>query len=104
MLPNRLIFGFLLVAILAACETMPTSATDTGRPSAENTAVTAEDAVVPVGFKAPSVSGPGKECLAKAMYFEARGTGERGMRAVGEVLLNRAASHRFPNSVCGVLN
>ncbi len=45
-----------------------------------------------------------QECLVKAMYFEARGTGERGMRAVGEVVLNRSDDSRFPNSACGVLN
>lgn len=45
-----------------------------------------------------------RECLVKAMYFEARGTGERGMRAVGEVVLNRADDSRFPSTACGVLN
>lgn len=43
-------------------------------------------------------------CLAEAMYFEARGTGEKGMRAVGEVILNRAKDRRFPNTICGVVN
>lgn len=43
-------------------------------------------------------------CLAEAMYFEARGTGEIGRRAVGEVILNRAADDRFPNTVCGVID
>ena len=43
-------------------------------------------------------------CLVKAMYFEARGTGYKGMRAVGEVLLNRSDSGRFPKGVCNVLN
>lgn len=42
-------------------------------------------------------------CLTEVMYFEARGTGEVGMRAVGEVVLNRVADPRFPNSVCGVV-
>lgn len=43
-------------------------------------------------------------CLAEALYFEARGTTYEGERAVGEVILNRAADSRFPASVCGVID
>ncbi|OUS04240.1 hypothetical protein A9Q96_14905 [Rhodobacterales bacterium 52_120_T64] len=43
-------------------------------------------------------------CLAEALYFEARGTGEVGRRAVGEVILNRVNSHQFPSTVCGVVD
>lgn len=42
-------------------------------------------------------------CLGLAMYWEARGEGGRGMRAVGSVVLNRVMSQHFPNSVCGVV-
>lgn len=44
------------------------------------------------------------QCLAEAVYFEARGEGTKGMRAVAEVILNRVDNGRFPNSVCGVVN
>lgn len=43
-------------------------------------------------------------CLAEALYFEARGESVRGMFAVGEVILNRVDSARFPNTLCGVIN
>ena len=43
------------------------------------------------------------ECLALAMYFEARAEGREGMRAVGHVILNRRADERFPSTVCGVV-
>lgn len=43
-------------------------------------------------------------CLAEALYFEARGEGRQGQAAVAEVILNRVDSGRFPNSVCGVIN
>ena len=43
-------------------------------------------------------------CLAEAMYFEARGTGEIGRRAVGEVILNRADNSQFPSTICGVVD
>ncbi|MCR9261829.1 MAG: cell wall hydrolase [Pseudomonadaceae bacterium] len=42
-------------------------------------------------------------CLALAMYWEARGEGVVGMQAVGEVVLNRVADHRFPASACAVV-
>jgi spore germination cell wall hydrolase CwlJ-like protein len=43
-------------------------------------------------------------CLAKALYFEARGESVKGQFAVAEVILNRVDSGRYPNSVCGVVN
>ncbi len=43
-------------------------------------------------------------CLAEALYFEARGETIEGLFAVSEVIMNRVASKRFPNSVCGVVN
>lgn len=44
------------------------------------------------------------ECLSEALYFEARGEGTAGQRAVAEVILNRVDHPRFPKSVCGVVN
>jgi len=43
------------------------------------------------------------ECLTQAAYYEARGEGADGMRAVAQVVLNRARHPAFPNSVCGVV-
>jgi spore germination cell wall hydrolase CwlJ-like protein len=42
-------------------------------------------------------------CLAEAIYFEARGTGDAGRAAVAQVVLNRARSAEFPDTVCGVV-
>jgi spore germination cell wall hydrolase CwlJ-like protein len=44
-----------------------------------------------------------QECLANAVYFEARGEPLQGQLAVAEVVMNRAASGRFPTSLCGVV-
>lgn len=53
----------------------------------------------------PAASGGSEwECLAEALYFEARGESVRGMFAVAEVILNRVDSGAFPGSVCGVVN
>ncbi len=43
------------------------------------------------------------ECLARAVYFEARGESELGQLAVAKVILNRVKSSRFPNNICGVV-
>ncbi|WP_343562300.1 cell wall hydrolase [Kiloniella sp. b19] len=43
------------------------------------------------------------QCMAENLYFEARGESLSGMRAVGHVVMNRVASKRFPDTVCGVV-
>ena len=42
-------------------------------------------------------------CLAGTIYFESKGETLSGQLAVGRVVLNRVASPRFPNSICGVV-
>ena len=42
-------------------------------------------------------------CVALAMYWEARGEGEEGMRAIGAVILNRMEDERFPDTACAVI-
>ncbi|MEA3053848.1 MAG: hypothetical protein QOG72_2751 [Sphingomonadales bacterium] len=44
-----------------------------------------------------------QECLAGAVYFEAKGEPLSGQLSVAEVILNRARSGRFPASICGVV-
>ncbi len=43
-------------------------------------------------------------CLALSMYWEAKAEGERGMRAVGHVVMNRVADDRFPDTPCAVVH
>ena len=42
-------------------------------------------------------------CLATAVYFEARGESLEGQLAVARVVINRAASLRYPPDICGVV-
>jgi spore germination cell wall hydrolase CwlJ-like protein len=42
-------------------------------------------------------------CLTQAIYYEARNESEEGQAAVAEVVLNRAASGRYPRDVCDVV-
>ena len=43
-------------------------------------------------------------CLARNIYFEARGEPMAGQYAVAEVTMNRVASKRFPGTVCTVVH
>lgn len=42
-------------------------------------------------------------CLARAAYWEAKGEGRSGMQGIVNVVINRAADPRFPDSLCGVV-
>ncbi len=44
-----------------------------------------------------------QDCLASAIYFEARGEPLSGQLAVADVVLNRVASPRYPDTICGVV-
>lgn len=44
-----------------------------------------------------------QNCLAGAIYFEAKGESLEGQLAVGRVIVARAESGRFPSSYCGVV-
>jgi len=53
----------------------------------------------------PSVQGGAQwRCFAEALYFEARGETTEGLFAVGEVILNRVDSARYPDTLCSVIN
>src|SRR6266852_2710774 len=42
-------------------------------------------------------------CMAQALYYEARGEGQSGQEAVGEVILHRVRSGGHPDTICGVV-
>ena len=52
---------------------------------------------------AVETDGAEEDCLANAVYFEARGETLEGQLAVAEVVLNRARSGRYPTTWCGVV-
>ena len=43
-------------------------------------------------------------CMAEAIYFEARGEPLLGQIAVGNVIINRVNSPKFPNNICDVVH
>jgi len=50
-----------------------------------------------------TLSAAQEECLALAIYFEARGEPKRAQQAVAAVVLNRVEDPEFPDTVCGVV-
>src|SRR5262249_54575170 len=44
-----------------------------------------------------------QQCLAAAIYFEARGESVKGQAAVAQVVLNRVRNPAYPKSICGVV-
>lgn len=42
-------------------------------------------------------------CLARAVYWEAKGEGTDDMAAIANVVMNRLADPGFPDSICGVV-
>lgn len=45
-----------------------------------------------------------KQCIVDALYHEARGEGEFGMKAVANVIHNRYEHPAFPDTYCGIIN
>jgi spore germination cell wall hydrolase CwlJ-like protein len=44
-----------------------------------------------------------QDCLASAVYFEARGEPLKGQLAVADVVVNRVRSAKYPNTICEVV-
>ncbi|WP_458390298.1 cell wall hydrolase [Sphingomonas sp. F9_3S_D5_B_2] len=54
-------------------------------------------------YSAGAPLGEEANCIATAVYFEARGEALEGQMAVARVIMNRAASGRYPASWCAVV-
>lgn len=52
---------------------------------------------------APEVSERDVECLARNIYFEARGESIRGQEAVALVTMNRVLDENYPDTICDVV-
>jgi spore germination cell wall hydrolase CwlJ-like protein len=84
-------------------------------PQPEHTTPDSSEQTAPVGMSAasladlvsltpmPATLSRELECLAGAVYFEARSETLAGQLAVGRVIIARASSGRFPGSYCGVV-
>lgn len=110
----KIVLFALMALMLSACSTLnvhtttPTSVTMTTQPPAvtPKAVVKSVPTVASNMLKKPveALSVREVNCMADAMYFEARGEGDLGMVAVGYVISNRMKSKRFPKTACGVVH
>ncbi len=97
-----------VMAALPATVDEPPKAADSGESIAAKGEVNADDQRVKtpaerLGLFDEKTRAKSEKCLAEAVYFEARGEAVRGQIAVAQVVLNRAFSGFYPNTVCGVV-
>ena len=65
--------------------------------------IAAYQSFTPVHFERAKDRAQDQQCLAEAVYYEARGEAFIGQLAVAEVVANRVADPRYPDSFCGVV-
>lgn len=74
---------------------------DKGKPAAAQTITRPEaEAVDPRGEEPLNDA---LTCLARSIYWEAKGEDRPGMEAIANVVMNRLGNGSFPNTVCGVV-
>ncbi len=69
----------------------------------DNRLLFADKAPTPVVLNWSERQAQTHQCLAEAVYYEARSETTAGQKAVAEVVLNRVKSKHYPNTVCGVV-
>ena len=72
-------------------------------PATDTTTAETDIAETDIASAAEVSEKGGLECLARAIYFEARGEPVSGKIAVGRVILNRVESKACPDSICEVV-
>jgi hypothetical protein len=60
-------------------------------------------AVTPPAAVFAAAAADQSECLAEVLYYEARGEGTEGQKAVAEVVLQRTRDGNYPRTICGVV-
>lgn len=82
----------------------PTSATDKfGQRYRDLAALESYTSFEPGHLKIAEQSRSESDCLATAIYYEARSESVLGQIAVAEVVMNRVADYRYPDTVCKVV-
>ena len=83
---------------------MPTAEPAADFPTDEPRVTSAKSLAALVSAQSQSGDLPRElNCLAGAVYFEAKSEALTGQLAVGRVIVARSKSGRFPNSYCGVV-
>ncbi|MEO8926354.1 MAG: cell wall hydrolase [Caulobacteraceae bacterium] len=90
--------------IAVAATTAKPEAPSLPAPAAPPAPKPVQAAPTPIVRSMLAANSPGDlDCLAAAVYYEARGEPMAGQAAVAQVVLNRARAPHFPKNVCGVV-
>ncbi len=101
---RKLASAVVVAAWAVAGSAIASAVLSSGQTSPGHVAAQAEDAFGPDAIRqAADVLAQESQCLAQAIYYEARSESEEGQLAVAEVVLNRVNSPQYPKSICGVV-
>jgi spore germination cell wall hydrolase CwlJ-like protein len=94
--------------IVASLPVNPVESSEAGESIASKGEVNADNARIKtpaerLGLLDEKLRAKQEKCLTEVIYFESRGEAVRGQIAVAQVVLNRAFSGFYPNTVCGVV-
>jgi hypothetical protein len=94
--------------IVASLPVNPVNPTESGESIASKGEVNADNTRIKtpaerLGLLDEKSRAKHEKCLTEVIYFESRGEAVRGQMAVAQVVLNRAFSGFYPNTVCGVV-
>lgn len=91
-------------AALIVAPFLITGCTTTGTSSKSQKTAAATSGVKSVnGVKTYTYTAKDKECLERAMFFESNRSSPDGLVAVGTVVMNRLASGKYSDTICGVV-
>jgi hypothetical protein len=97
-----LLGGMFAGLATAACILSTNLYTDQDAVQAVTVAEPAVAAITPLRAAADAARSE-TACLAEVLYYEARGEGVEGEKAVAEVVLERTHNRNFPATICGVV-
>ena len=100
-----------MAIILATASAAVGSAFTYNTPSTEHVAVTAKAGTAPVQIIAAGKPGDNvatqllaeHRCLSEVLYYEARGEGSGGQKAIAEVVFHRMTHGNYGHSICAVV-
>lgn len=94
----------IITLTLILCFLLPNSVALDSLDSLQALQANTQKQIQPHNRPPPHIKEAEINCLANAIYQEARGETLIGQKAVGHVILNRTKHSAFPNSVCGVIS
>ncbi|MBB6261127.1 spore germination cell wall hydrolase CwlJ-like protein [Paenochrobactrum gallinarii] len=90
--------------IVSGCTTTDQTAALSSAKATTKTASANKGNVIRVnGVKTYTYTPKDRECLERAMFFEANRSSQDGLVAVGTVVINRLLSKQYPDTICGVV-